>query len=121
MTPEDVERFWSKVTVREPGACWEWRGAKHPDGYGSFSLGGKMVAAHRVAYELANGPILGGLHVCHACDNRPCVNAGHLWLGTNADNKRDQKAKGEKCRMAASIRTYLDSLGFEPCPGRPFR
>ncbi len=95
-----MERFWSKVD--KSGDCWLWRGSVNPQGYGTFSFGGKSRGAHRVSYLLSKGEIGDGLCVCHTCDNPPCVNPDHLWLGTQADNMRDMGSKNfrimlEKC------------------------
>ncbi len=88
--------FWARVD--KAGACWWWLGAKNDNGYGMVSDGryGKRKRAHRVAWELTNGPIPPGLFVLHSCDNPPCVNPAHLWLGTQADNMRDMDAKGRR-------------------------
>ncbi len=74
--------------------CWIYGGVLWPSGYGAMYWGGKTVGAHRAAWEMANGPIPGGLHVLHACDVRACVNVEHLFLGTNQDNVDDKQAKG---------------------------
>jgi hypothetical protein len=92
-----LERFWSKVDVRDPDECWEWQAARVRQGYGRFWIGGHEgwnIRAHRFAYELVIGEIPWGLDVCHSCDNPPCVNPAHLWVGTKKDNALDMVRKG---------------------------
>jgi hypothetical protein len=77
----------------DPDACWPWIGST-TNGYGRFHNRNKPFLAHRVAYEMVYGPIPPGMFVCHHCDNPPCCNPAHLFLGTGADNMRDASRKG---------------------------
>ena len=47
-----------------------------------------------MAWMLVNGPIPDGLLILHHCDNPPCCNPIHLFLGTQSDNMRDAASKG---------------------------
>ena len=74
--------------------CWEWVGSKDVKGYGVMKIAGVTYAAHRMAFERAHGPIPSGAYICHKCDNPPCVNPAHLYVGTHADNMRDKVSRG---------------------------
>lgn len=82
----EAERFWAKVDRRGPDDCWLWTGAVQSRGYGQLGVDGKLVYAHRWAYEHEVGPIPDGLTIDHLCRTRLCVNARHLEPVTNKVN-----------------------------------
>src|SRR5574343_697551 len=94
MTPQELKRFFAKVTKTD--ACWLWTGALSEKGYGLCSASGELWRAHRLAWHHFNGPIPTGMHVLHRCDRPPCVNPEHLFLGTDTDNLKDCYAKGRR-------------------------
>lgn len=89
-----AERF-AMYTRRMPDGCLEWIAYRMPKGYGQINVDGRVRLATHVAWFLAHGywPAK-GLFVCHKCDNPPCVDADHLFLGTLQDNVDDAVQKG---------------------------
>ncbi len=112
-TTKDIERFYAKVskTPTERG-CLEWTGYHDAKGYGKFGVGRKSVGAHRVAWELVNGPIPAGLFVRHfVCDNPRCCNPAHFRLGTVADNVHDMMSKGRRYNAPNTTVPYVRPVG----------
>ena len=90
--------------------CRIWTGALS-HGYGNITIETKSKRAHRVAWELENGPIPEGIDVLHRCDTPPCINPDHLWLGDDKDNLGDAARKGRMTRgerISWSILTERD-------------
>ena len=90
-------RFWSKVDIRNSEECWNWLGSKHLE-YGRLKYHNQHYRSHRVSWTYFYGRIPTGLCVLHHCDNRTCVNPGHLFLGTIIDNIADMVRKGRNAR-----------------------
>jgi len=97
--PDDLARLKSKVKIDEATGCWVWQASLNTNGYGQFAFKGRPRPAHRVSWELHNGPIPEGenayktANVLHRCDNPLCVNPDHLFLGDQSDNANDAVSK----------------------------
>lgn len=89
--------FWSRISVGDESECWPVKGAYI---YGVVWHKGRRWRAHRLAYTLTKGPIPNGLYVCHTCDNPPCCNPNHLWVGTAGQNNTDRHRKGRSVKKA---------------------
>jgi HNH endonuclease len=101
-----ADRFWKYV--KKENNCWLWTGAT-AKGYGDLQVGDKRQRAHRISWMLHRGKIPKGMFVCHKCDNPPCVNPAHLFLGTNRDNILDCHLKGRNIgvKMAAIAKRQI--------------
>ena len=106
-----TEKDFILCRCRVGGGCWVWTGGRNRQGYGRVMIDGRSWLAHRLAWIVYRGPIPDGLCVCHSCDNPPCVNPDHLWLGTRADNNRDAIAKGRlKLKMGSERKLTADQV-----------
>lgn len=88
------ERMMAR-TKHTDGGCLEFTGSRS-SGYGAIGVNRRPVRCHRIAWEHHHGPIPAGMFVCHRCDNKPCCNIDHLFLGTRDDNIRDMVEKGRQ-------------------------
>jgi len=100
MTDKNINNFWKKVVISanknyNGSPCWEWNGATKMEG-GAVRINNKTYNAHRISWMMKNGDIEDDLYVLHKCDNRPCVNPDHLFLGTQKDNLNDMIQKGRR-------------------------
>jgi len=95
MKPNSAATILERYKVDSNG-CWVWTHGRFQFGHGRIKILGCDLKAHRISWELHNGPIPEGLFVLHSCDNPPCINPEHLFLGTQQDNIDDMRAKGRQ-------------------------
>lgn len=87
---ERIEMF----SIPEPNSgCVLWFGSIDRFGYGQTSINGKVRRATHLALELDGRPVPAGMCACHRCDNPGCINADHLFIGSQSDNLADMRAK----------------------------
>lgn len=104
-------RLFSRTHITA-GGCIEYTGYCQPNGYGRLGFGREYIMAHRAAWLLAHGPIPEGMVLCHKCDNPPCINVDHLFVGTQQDNQLDKlrKGRGAGARGLSNGQGKLDSM-----------
>lgn len=94
--------------------CWEWAASRRPTGYGVLSIGQQRLEyAHRISWTVHRGPIPDGQFVCHSCDNPPCINPDHLFLGSVADNNTDMAEKQRHAYGEINGRARLSNADVE--------
>ena len=101
MSPRDIDRFWERVDRDGPNGCWSWR-SYYCNGYAMLWAERRNMRAHRISYELVNGPIPQGLVIDHLCRNPGCVNPDHLEAVTNRVNTlRGRCGEVNRARLAS--------------------
>lgn len=93
LSNKDINRFWSKVDIRDFGSCWSWKGPRNQSGYGNIKIKSQNYQAHRISFTITKNNIDKSL-ICHICDNPSCVNPYHLFECTQKQNVADCKRKG---------------------------
>ncbi len=88
-----VRERYEHYVIKGP-ECWDWAGSKDKKGYGKLNVNNVPELIHRLSWGFHCGPIPKGEQVLHRCDNPPCSNPAHLFLGIHQDNMDDMWAKG---------------------------
>lgn len=111
-----TERFWAKVVRNGDDECWGWTGATSEKGYGVIGKGRRgegTMKASRASWLIHHGELPADKAVCHTCDNPPCTNPKHLFLGTLLENNDDKQAKGRQVRGETSYAKLTDAQVVE--------
>lgn len=96
LTPSDIVRLWSGIDVRGPADCWPWLRTTVGDGYGRLMVNSQNYVATRIIWRHWHGIDPGDLLVCHTCNNPPCCNPNHLFLGDWVDNTNHAFSLGRR-------------------------
>ncbi len=106
MDDNTIERFESKFVPEPNSGCWLWVGARsggRHGGYGYMNVGGQMLSAHRLSWNIHYGEVPDRLFVLHRCDTPSCVNPAHLFVGTHSENMSDMVKKGRSQRVTGAL------------------
>lgn len=113
LTPSDNRRLWSKVQILGKDDCWPWLAGCSRKGYAQFWLR-RTVRASRVIYQIITGDeVPADILVCHSCDNPPCCNPAHLFLGTPKINQEDCSAKFRKNNGEENVNAKLTAAAVQ--------
>lgn len=107
ITPDRREAIFSQISRCEIDKCWPWLGYKNDRNYGIVKFSGGLFRATRIIYFMETGVDPGQFMVCHSCDNPPCCNPKHLFLGTGKQNSQDASQKGLYTRGEKQWRSVL--------------
>lgn len=102
-----LARIFSKTKVNERTGCWEYQGHLK-NGYAWVSAFGKPQLAHRIVLRFKTNGSPKGMECCHSCDNRSCLNPGHLSWGTRQQNQKEKALRGRAARRAVSDEAILE-------------
>jgi hypothetical protein len=117
LDPQEEARFWAKVQKLRPNQCWPWTAKSKAHGYGLWRVRKVLYRAHRVAYIIGNGEVLGDLDALHSCHNRACCNPAHLSPGTHLQNMQQMVAAGRHWRKGtAKSKVYKPHRPAKPVP-----
>lgn len=98
--------FWTHVDKSNTDGCWPWLLSVNQDGYGNLAF----TKAHRAAWMLTHGKITSKECVCHHCDNPPCCNPSHLFVGSQLMNIEDRDSKGRQCKGEERSVSFKNAL-----------
>lgn len=117
-----AKNFWPRVSITGPDDCWLWLGYIESNGYGRIHAGKNIrLSAHRVAWQLTNGPIPCRALICHTCDNPPCCNPAHLFASDWYANVADRRAKGRSCSGASWKRVHSAQYKLDDAAARKIK
>lgn len=93
LSVEVLVSFAAKIERLGPDECWPWLAGCDGKGYGAFAFGGRVLIASRLAWVIEHGSVPVELQVLHTCDNPPCCNPAHHYLGTHGHNVHDRTVR----------------------------